>query len=402
MPYRAKAFKENAEESFSRFAQFVGFYLKLDSQSTGFLDNSARKPAVCMSQWEPYDSYTISFDSQMDCNLSSKWARYLPVAVCAACSLLIITVINSKRPSKLPSRVSLSSEATGTVVDPKCFDGVPVASMKADVPVTTHQYGHRRKIHRNRTSCLDKTFAGNETSLLPLTALASYPGSGNTWTRHLIELSTGFYTGSIYKDKVLKVSFPGEGEQSGSVITVKTHWPWVTKKLDRVEYERVVLIIRTPLDAMKAEFKRTSKRSHVGQVQSINETVWEEFVERETPKYQRFHDFWFDISEKKSLDLFVLFYDDLRENSAQALINLAHFLGISDIRDQLPCIQANMEGSFHRKAPGTAEVADPFGALDETLSKGIDKIAQIVNGQVQSCMKKGDCVTSGSTQLRSH
>ena len=31
-------------------------------------------------------------------------------------------------------------------------------------------------------------------------ALASYPGSGNTWIRWLIEAATGIYTGSVYKD----------------------------------------------------------------------------------------------------------------------------------------------------------------------------------------------------------
>lgn len=33
-----------------------------------------------------------------------------------------------------------------------------------------------------------------------LVALASFPGAGNTWARHLIELGTGFYTGSYYFD----------------------------------------------------------------------------------------------------------------------------------------------------------------------------------------------------------
>jgi hypothetical protein len=35
---------------------------------------------------------------------------------------------------------------------------------------------------------------------LPACALASYPGSGNTWVRYLIEAASGIYTGSIYKD----------------------------------------------------------------------------------------------------------------------------------------------------------------------------------------------------------
>ena len=35
---------------------------------------------------------------------------------------------------------------------------------------------------------------------LPLMALASFPGSGNTWTRYLIEGATGVFTGSVYID----------------------------------------------------------------------------------------------------------------------------------------------------------------------------------------------------------
>ena len=39
-----------------------------------------------------------------------------------------------------------------------------------------------------------------------LTALVSFPGSGNTWVRQLLEEVTGVYTGSIYCDSVLKIS----------------------------------------------------------------------------------------------------------------------------------------------------------------------------------------------------
>ena len=37
----------------------------------------------------------------------------------------------------------------------------------------------------------------------PLTSLSSYPRSGNTWVRYLIEEYTGYYTGSIYNDNNL-------------------------------------------------------------------------------------------------------------------------------------------------------------------------------------------------------
>ena len=34
----------------------------------------------------------------------------------------------------------------------------------------------------------------------PLMALVSHPGSGNTWTRQIIEGVTGFFTGSVDED----------------------------------------------------------------------------------------------------------------------------------------------------------------------------------------------------------
>ena len=41
-------------------------------------------------------------------------------------------------------------------------------------------------------------------------ALASFPGSGNTWLRYLLQQATGIITGSIYKDHaLLRNGFPG-------------------------------------------------------------------------------------------------------------------------------------------------------------------------------------------------
>ena len=58
----------------------------------------------------------------------------------------------------------------------------------------------------------------------PLTALASKPGSGNTWVRHLIQLATGIQTGSIYHElRLQRNGFPGEGISNGSVVAIKSH-----------------------------------------------------------------------------------------------------------------------------------------------------------------------------------
>ena len=56
--------------------------------------------------------------------------------------------------------------------------------------------------------------------------LASFPGSGSTWVRYLIEGATGVFTGSIYKDLQLQMTgFWGEIRdwRDGTTVVQKTH-----------------------------------------------------------------------------------------------------------------------------------------------------------------------------------
>ena len=100
---------------------------------------------------------------------------------------------------------------------------------------------------------------------LPVVGLASYPSSGNTWLRYLIEGVTGYYTGSMYNDISLrKKGFYGEGvpADAGLVLTVKTHGhttgpgAHVADKV-KVEYNHhtevnhsAILLIRNPYKAI--------------------------------------------------------------------------------------------------------------------------------------------------------
>lgn len=118
-------------------------------------------------------------------------------------------------------------------------------------------------------------------------ALASYPGSGNTWVRGLIQTVTGLCIGAIYCDTTLrKNGFPGESIRSGAAFLVKSHqtdprWEGVVydpnapftyfKSLDHIPiYSGAVFILRNPFHAMVAEFKRQmwvlegSPDNHVG------------------------------------------------------------------------------------------------------------------------------------------
>ena len=109
--------------------------------------------------------------------------------------------------------------------------------------------------------CQKKISFINRTS--PIVALVSFPGSGNSWVRHLIEQATGIYTGSLYCDQTLKAFFPGEHLVSGNVIVVKTHRPDsfnlptnVQENFGKKSFEKAILIVRDPYDALISEANR--------------------------------------------------------------------------------------------------------------------------------------------------
>ena len=107
----------------------------------------------------------------------------------------------------------------------------------------------------------------------PPIALASFPGSGNTWVRGLLQQATSICTGGIYCDTTLRISgYPGESLRSGSTLVVKTHqtdprWTGVfyppnttdsyfTREYNIPVYDAAILLIRNPFHALVAEWNR--------------------------------------------------------------------------------------------------------------------------------------------------
>ena len=114
------------------------------------------------------------------------------------------------------------------------------------------------------------------------TALVSFPGSGNTWVRYLLQQMSGIMTGSVYDDGVLRNhGFPGEHVADDKVLVVKTHewgpviryifvhfYPSLHHKLSfRSRYNASVLLIRDPLESILSEYNRRS-RGHTGHASS--------------------------------------------------------------------------------------------------------------------------------------
>lgn len=119
--------------------------------------------------------------------------------------------------------------------------------------------------------------------------LASYPGSGNTFTRLVLETCFGYFTGSFYKDPMLQEVFAMEGAKE-EVLFIKTHYPcggcWTkpdgitkipekyTGRVPAGEIWGVVYVVRNPFKSILAEFQRRATKVQEGnRVDSHTQTV---------------------------------------------------------------------------------------------------------------------------------
>ncbi|XP_046387268.1 WSCD family member AAEL009094-like [Ischnura elegans] len=206
----------------------------------------------------------------------------------------------------------------------------------------------------------------------PVVALASFPGSGNTWLRYLIQQATGVFTGSVYKDYgLLKNGFPAESVVNGSVAVVKTH---ESGPGARAPFSRAVLLIRSPGAAIHAEFNRQSG-GHVGfaspdRYRRNRGKYWQDFVADKLITWRRTNLDWLEHFRGP---MHVVLYDRLVTHVEQELRALLAFLGLRAPRTAIDCALARREGIYKRRR--RALPFDPYtGAMREALRAAEDQV----------------------------
>lgn len=141
------------------------------------------------------------------------------------------------------------------------------------------------------------------------TALASFPRSGNTWLRFLIENATGARSGSVYTDRILP--------RKGDGIVIKTH------ELDSAQYTRAVHIVRHPLDAIESYYhwrRDVAKESKVD---------WPAHVRDATERWRLHTEHWLACR----CPAYRLRYEDLHAAPENELRKLLQWLGFTDVSD---------------------------------------------------------------------
>ncbi|XP_055606932.1 WSCD family member AAEL009094 [Uranotaenia lowii] len=181
-----------------------------------------------------------------------------------------------------------------------------------------------------------------------LTALVSFPGSGNTWLRYLLQQSTGIYTGSVYKDYgLLKSGFPAENIANSSVLVIKTH-EWGPNAW--APYSKAILLIRDPEKAILAEFNRQSG-GHVGfaspdRYRRTKGRYWTQFVKNKLWAWEQTNLSW---AKNFTGEVKLIFYDDLVENVEATLRSILKFLRFPIDEELLACALSRKEGIYRRK-----------------------------------------------------
>jgi len=192
--------------------------------------------------------------------------------------------------------------------------------------------------------------------------LYTFPGSGNTWIRLLIEYGTGIYSGSVYNDNALMDALPAEFTCNWKVSVIKVHpTTHAFKDLKNggfrsdgglkctkgkvLTFKRAVLLIRNPFDSIWSEFQRRVSKSHVGGIdtKAFDWSQWQAHAASLASDYKQMWTVQYTGIEHPSgyakEDIIYIKYEDLKNETTrvQEMQKLADFLGILVTPEQLAC-----------------------------------------------------------------
>ncbi|XP_076815673.1 sialate:O-sulfotransferase 1-like isoform X1 [Clavelina lepadiformis] len=191
-------------------------------------------------------------------------------------------------------------------------------------------------------------------------SLLSFPGSGNSWIRFLIESATGVFTGSFYSShRMFNAGCFGEydDEHSGRTLTSKAHR--VTEECKKNSCKTVVLL-RNPYNALLAEAAREFYKSKTTPIEEeFLANISTFFLPRVTSKAKG----WLNINLmylQYARPLLVIYYEDLQNDPIKEIRKIVKFIGyeVPHLEERLTCINHDISGPFKR--PHSNHGVDPY------------------------------------------
>jgi len=210
------------------------------------------------------------------------------------------------------------------------------------------------------------------------TWLMSSPRSGNTWTRYLIELSTGIFTTSIYEDKALfHKGYLGELEnpKSGTAVLVKSHNDCGPKTSGD---EDIILLLRHPKHSIISHYTftqhKTSADKHVinFKPEKFNRAVFGQFFKNGLSRWKSL----VNSCLTKAKRLLVIYYEDLKEDPVGNVRKMLNFLNYEVDEQRLACLAKTLDGPV-KKNQSTTDF-DPYTSQQKSQMEGAVESASLI------------------------
>jgi Sulfotransferase domain/7 transmembrane sweet-taste receptor of 3 GCPR len=167
-----------------------------------------------------------------------------------------------------------------------------------------------------------------------ITLLASYPRSGNTYVRSLLESITGFVTLSDTRaDRPLSIALANQhglvGEGLAQAPICKTHWP---ERMGCCKYKasRVILLVRNPYDVIDSYWHLNATNTHTKkvtpQVYKDHQAMFQALVRNEVHVWSEFLEFY----QQQSVPVLLVRYEDLILNPQREMRQMLEFCTPTD------------------------------------------------------------------------
>ncbi|XP_045113183.1 uncharacterized protein LOC123505642 isoform X2 [Portunus trituberculatus] len=210
---------------------------------------------------------------------------------------------------------------------------------------------------------------------LPPRGLASFPSSGNTWVRYLIEGATGIFTGSMYDDTSLMMKgMYGEWvvHDSGMTVVQKSHGFTTGEAMTLDAKHRMghnhleelghrgVVVIRNPFKALISH-RHLDVGGHTGYAPKAHflGQGWAEFVRLKIRLWRDFYEDW--LRSTNASAIYVTHYELLKANPVREMQGILSYLNLPQDTQRLKCLGRNSDGLFKRKPRRNLELDfDPF------------------------------------------
>ncbi|KAL4238479.1 hypothetical protein ACF0H5_003187 [Mactra antiquata] len=219
----------------------------------------------------------------------------------------------------------------------------------------------------------------------PFVALASFGGSGNSWTRELLESLTGIYTGSVYDD--VFGEFPGSKQcpLRGKVYIVKTHAKTsqtyhseCSKQDSTIQYQKAMYILRNPYESIMSAFNldMTSNKVGFANQSDFQSEAWRKYVKERSKGWRIMTTYWLTTFNKP---VYTIVYENLTKNTLRELNDIGRFLRLQPTYIHLYCAKHCLKVKYHR-------VRKPYWMNKETV---FDKLLkEVVNSEIKALVNK--------------